>query len=103
MGQFACGGRRAHRMGLEIYHATLEIGSTAISGGDLPADRYKKPQGFEIVLQMDDAVMAERVFHALAENGTIVVPLGETFWAPRFGALIDQFGISWSVNCEKGL
>ena len=29
------------------------------------------------------------------------VPLQETFWAHRFGMLIDRFGIPWEFNCEK--
>lgn len=29
------------------------------------------------------------------------MPLSETFWAVRFGMLVDQFGISWMINCEK--
>jgi PhnB protein len=29
------------------------------------------------------------------------MPIAETFWARRFGMLVDQFGIPWMVNCEK--
>jgi len=87
--------------GAKIYHATLKVGDTVITGGDLPPDRYEPPKGFSIVLEMDDPVAAERVFQALAENGRIDMPLRETFWASRFGALVDQFGISWSINCER--
>src|SRR6476646_11780114 len=52
--------------GAKIYHATLKIGDTAISGGDVPPDRYEPPRGFSIVLQMDDAVAAERIFQSLS-------------------------------------
>jgi PhnB protein len=85
----------------KIYHATLKIGDLAIMGGDLPPDRYEQPKGFQIVLPMDDPVAAERVFHALADKGTIAVALQETFWACRFGVLVDRFGIPWSINCER--
>jgi PhnB protein len=27
--------------------------------------------------------------------------LQETFWARRYGALVDQFGVPWEINCEK--
>jgi PhnB protein len=27
--------------------------------------------------------------------------LQETFWALRFGALVDRFGIPWTINCER--
>jgi PhnB protein len=84
----------------KIAHATLTIGETVITGGDVPPDRYRQPQGFEIVLAMDDALEAERIFQALADNGTVVMPLQETFWAKRFGVVVDRFGIPWSINCE---
>jgi uncharacterized glyoxalase superfamily protein PhnB len=25
------------------------------------------------------------------------MPLGKTFWSPRYGMLTDQFGIGWMV------
>lgn len=29
------------------------------------------------------------------------MPLQETFWALRFGMVVDRFGIPWMINCEK--
>jgi PhnB protein len=29
------------------------------------------------------------------------MPISETFWAVRFGMLIDRFGVPWMINCEK--
>lgn len=43
---------------------------------------------------------AERIFHTLAENGTVSMPIEQTFWATRFGMVTDQFGIPWMINCE---
>jgi PhnB protein len=28
------------------------------------------------------------------------MPLEKTFWAARFGVLVDRFGIPWLINCE---
>jgi PhnB protein len=84
----------------KIYHATLKIGDTAITGGDVPPHRYEVPKGFSLLLGTDDPDAAERVFQALAENGRIEMPLQKTFWASRFGVLVDRFGIPWSINCE---
>lgn len=86
--------------GQKVAHATLKIGDTVITGADLPPGRYESPRGFEIVLPMSDPALAERLFQALSENGVILMPLQETFWALRFGVLTDQFGIRWSINCE---
>ena len=85
----------------KICHATLHVGQTVIMGSDVPPTRYTQPRGFELVLPMQDPVVAERVFCALSEHGQIVMPLQETFWATRFGVVVDQFGITWSMNCEK--
>jgi PhnB protein len=41
----------------------------------------------------------ERVFNALAENGTVKMPFQETFWATRWGMLVDKFGTPWMINC----
>jgi PhnB protein len=49
---------------------------------------------------MDDPPEAERVFQALAENGIVGMAIQETYWARRFGAVVDRFGIPWAINCE---
>ena len=28
------------------------------------------------------------------------MPLEKTFWAARFGMVVDRFGIPWLINCE---
>ena len=85
----------------KVMHAGLSIGDQALMGSDGPPGRYERPQGFAVSLQIDDAAEAERVFDALAEGGTITMPLGETFWALRFGMLVDRFGTPWMVNCNR--
>jgi len=84
----------------KILHARLRLGDTMLLASDCPPDRYKKPEGFSVTLLVKQPAEAERVFHALAENGTVQMPIQETFWAPRFGMLVDQFGIPWMINCE---
>ena len=64
-------------------------------------DKYQKPRGFALQFNLSDPVEAERIFKALAENGMVQMPLQETFWAFRFGVLVDQFSIPWIINCEK--
>jgi PhnB protein len=85
----------------KIMHARLIMGDKVLMGSDAPPDRYEVPKGFSVSLSVDDPAEAERVFHALAEKGTVQMPIQETFWAVRFGALVDRFGIPWMVNCEK--
>ncbi len=84
----------------KVMHASLTIGDTLITGSDVPPALYERPQGFEVMISPANPDDAERVFHALAEHGTVKMPMQETFWALRFGVLVDQFGIPWSINCE---
>ncbi len=85
----------------KIIHARLVAGDKVLMGSDACCGRYEKSQGFHVTIGVDSAVEAERVFKALSENGTITMPLQETFWATRFGMLVDSFGIPWMINCEK--
>ena len=34
----------------------------------------------------------------LADGGRVQMPLGETFWSPKFGMVADRFGVSWMVT-----
>jgi PhnB protein len=36
----------------------------------------------------------------LADGGTVIMPFQQTFWAARFGMLVDKFGTPWMVNCD---
>jgi PhnB protein len=85
----------------QIMHARLTIGQSIVMAADCPPQHYHKPQGFSLSLTIEKPEEAERVFHALADKGQVTMPIGETFWARRFGMLVDQFGIPWMVNCEK--
>jgi PhnB protein len=85
----------------KIVHATLTVGSTVLHGGDVLPDRYERPQGFQLQLNLDDAAAAERIFARFAEGGRVTVPLQQTFWAQRFGAVVDRFGIPWGINCGE--
>ena len=38
---------------------------------------------------------AERIFHALTENGTVQMPMEQTLGAVRFGLCVDRFGVPW--------
>lgn len=85
----------------KIIHARLTLGDQVLMGSDAPPGRYEASRGFSVTLGVDDPAEAERVFHALAKDGAVQMPIGETFWAHRFGMLVDRFGIPWMVNCDK--
>ena len=86
----------------KIMHARLIFGDNVLMGSDAPPDRFQGVKGIYVALNVDTAADAERIFKALAENGAVQMPLEKTFFAIRFGMLIDQFGIPWMINCEQG-
>ena len=85
----------------KIMHATLAFGEHILQGSDVLPENYRKPQGFSVMLNLDAAAEADRIFNTLSEMGTIEIQLQESFWASRFGMLIDQFGTPWTINCGK--
>ena len=85
----------------KIIHARLLVGDKVLMGSDAPPGQYAMPQGFSVTLGIKKPAEADRIFKALAKKGSIIMPIGPTFWALRFGMLVDQFGIPWMINCEK--
>jgi PhnB protein len=85
----------------KILHARMKVGGADLMGSDAPPERYDKPKGFFISLNVDTPAEAERVFKILSEGGKVHMPLEETFWARRFAMVVDRFDIPWMINCEK--
>ncbi|HKI58232.1 MAG TPA: hypothetical protein VKA00_03305 [Trueperaceae bacterium] len=40
-------------------------------------------------------------FYAELLGGGVEMPLAETFWATRFGMVVDRFGTPWMINCNR--
>jgi PhnB protein len=85
----------------KIMHARMTVGGMVIMGSDAPPEHFKPQQGFSVNIGVDTPAEADRIYAALAEGGTQIMPIAETFWAHRFGMCVDRFGTPWMVNCEK--
>ena len=85
-----------------LIHVRLEIGDEVLMASDCPPDRpYEGIKGCSVSIAVDSMAEGERIFNALKEGGTVQMPYEKTFWAARFGMLVDQFGVPWMINCEK--
>jgi len=84
----------------KIVHARLITDGAVLMGSDSPPERFAKPQGFTVSIDVADPAEADRIFAALSEGGEVSMPIGKTFWAERFGMFTDKFGVPWMVNCE---
>jgi len=86
----------------KIMHARLVAGDQVLMGSDgRPGEPYEGVKNCSVAVQVKTPQEAERLFNALSEKASILMPLQETFWAVRFGMLTDQFGVPWMINCEK--
>jgi PhnB protein len=85
----------------KIMHVELMIGDQELMGSDSPPEYHEEPKGFSVSISLNNPAEAERIFHTLVEKGAVQMPFQQTFWAYRFGMLVDQFGIPWMINCEQ--
>ena len=88
----------------KIFHATFRIGSTEIMASDCGCE--KPPTGtayagFSLLLRVETPEKAERFFAALGDGGRVQIPLVKTFFAERYGIVIDRFGVSWKIMVES--
>lgn len=84
-----------------VIHARLVVGGSVLMGSDMPPDQVTQPQGMHIALVIPGAEETERIFTALSVGGTVTMPLEPSFWAERFGMLVDRFGIPWMLSSDK--
>ena len=84
----------------KVMHGSVTVGEQELMGADVAPDHYEEPKGFSLSLHIKSVADAERVFHELAKDGRVAMPLEKTFWAERFGMVVDRFGIPWQINCE---
>jgi len=85
----------------KIIHAHLQIGEDALMGSDASPEHYNKPQGSSVMLRVDTPEQAEKAFKGLSDGATIKMPMDKTFFAKKFGMLVDKFGTHWMVICEN--
>jgi PhnB protein len=81
----------------KVMHMSMKIGDSVVMGSDGRCSGKPSFQGFSLAFTAQDATEADRAFAALADGGTVQMPMGKTFFSPRFGMVADRFGVSWMV------
>jgi PhnB protein len=88
-----------------IMHISLPIlAGHVIMGTDAPESMgFKLNQGNSVYINLEPDTRAEtdRLFHALADGGTVEMALAEQFWGYYFGSLRDRFGTQCIFNCRS--
>jgi PhnB protein len=81
----------------KVMHAQFEVGETTIMASDGRNSGAPKFDGFALTIAAKTEAEAEKLFGALGEGGQVTMPLGKTFFSPRFGMLADKFGVHWMI------
>lgn len=84
----------------KVMHSSLRVGDTVLMATDGGCSEASGFHGISLSISVKDVAEADRVWNALGEGGTVQMPIGKTFWSPRFGVLTDRFGVSWMINTE---
>ena len=83
----------------KVMHASFEGRGITLLASDGTGNEATSGS-IHLCLDFKDVSAMENVFNALAQGGTVTMPLEDTFWGARFGMLTDKFGIKWMFNSE---
>jgi PhnB protein len=84
----------------KIMHANLKVGDMMMMISDGMASGKPDFKGISLSLSGLTVAETDRIFAALSEGGNVRMPLGKTFFSPRFGMVADRFGVGWMVMAD---
>jgi PhnB protein len=85
----------------KVMHSSFRVGETVIMASDGNCTGKANFQGFSLTIETASPSEAERLFAALADGGQVQMPLTETFFSPKFGMVVDRFGVMWMVMAQS--
>lgn len=80
-----------------IMHACITIAGTPIMMSNGMKSGPLDFSCMSLSITVPSEAECDRLYAALAEEGTVQMPIGATFFAKRFGAVADKFGVSWML------
>lgn len=83
----------------KVMHAEFRVGGVLLMASD--GYRESKFEGFRLALSVPTEADARRAFDALADGGSVQMPLARTPWSLCFGMLTDRFGLGWMVSIPE--
>ena len=80
----------------KVMHASIRVRGIPLMMSD-GCDDTPKFDGINLALSVPTEADAARSFDALADGGSVRMPLCKTFWSPCYGMVTDRFGLGWMV------
>lgn len=87
--------------GDKVMHMAINVGGSVYFMSDGGCSGKPIFAGFALSLSVPDAAAADRAFAALSDGGKVTMPIGETFFSPRFGMVEDRFGLGWMIIVSR--
>lgn len=81
----------------KIMHAEMRIGDASVMASDGGCTAAARFSGFGLAVTVPDAATVDRHVAALAEGGEVRMAPDRTFFSPRFGVVLDRFGVQWML------
>ncbi|MCA9115570.1 MAG: VOC family protein [Planctomycetaceae bacterium] len=80
----------------KVMHASVKIQGVSLMMSD-GCGEESSFDGFRLALTVPTEAEAHQAFDALAEGGSVQMPLSQTFWSPCYGMVTDRFNVGWMV------
>ncbi len=82
-----------------VMYAYVPIYGMNVMFCDTPSGMpFVRGSSISPTLGSDDQEEIRRAFAALAQGGTVDMPLAKTFWSELYGMVTDKFGITWQFS-----
>lgn len=86
----------------KVMHGSLKIreGVSIYLADSLMGEEPAYRNNVFLHMEFDSEEELRKVHAALAEGGTIKMPLDKMFWGALYGDLIDKYGIGWGLHYQ---
>jgi PhnB protein len=81
----------------KVMHCSLMVGDSRVMCTDGRMVGKETFSGIALSLTVRSDAEAQKAFTALSAGGSVVMPLGKSFFASSFGMLKDKFGVEWMI------
>ena len=85
----------------KVMHASVKVGDVSVMASDGRCEGKPDFKGFALSLTAKTEAEADKLFNALSTGGQVQMPLGKTFFSPKFGMVADKFGVGWMILVER--
>ncbi len=81
----------------KVMHSQFQIGDTTVMASDGRSGGKPTFHGIMLSISANSEADADKLFAGLSDGGQVQMPMGKTFFSPRFGMVADKFGVGWMI------